>query len=310
MSQGALLLAGGVASCGAVLVLAGLSKLQRGVRGTGGGTDGGTAIRRVLRMPRRRWRHAEMAAGALECLTGTVVCAGLYPVAGGAAMATLGAVFCVLLGYARIKRVPGGCGCMNWRKGAAPEPVTWRAIARSALLLAAGAAAAVAGTSGANSAGASAFHRTWFGPGVPATAASAFHHAWFYAGVLAGALIFVLLSTRLLARTPVCHRRLWRPARAALRALAEHETFAAMAASAGPFGSMAAYRRDGCTEEFWLTPAAGPPAAAVMFRISYPAPDAPPAVHASLQDAPATAAGQPPRMISVPQALATAPSSH
>ncbi|MGH3155920.1 MAG: MauE/DoxX family redox-associated membrane protein [Streptosporangiaceae bacterium] len=284
MSQGALLLAGYVASSGAVLVLAGLSKLYRGVRGI----DGGTAIRRALRMPRRRWRRAEMAVGGLECLTGTAVCAGVYPVAGGAAMAALGAVFCVLLGYARIKRVPGGCGCMNWRKATAAAAVTWRAIARGGLLLGAGVAAAIAGT----------------------TRASGIHHAWFDAGILAGSLIFVLLSTRLVARTPVCHRRLWRPARATLRVLAAHETFAAMAASAGPFGSVAGYRRDGCTEEFWLTPATGSGGTepggtgAVMFRVSYPAPDAPPAVHASLQDVRAMTAGRPPRMISVPNALA------
>jgi hypothetical protein len=291
MSQGALLLAGCVASCGAVLVLAGLSKIYRGLRGI----DGDSAIRRALRMPRRRWRHAEMTVGGLECLTGMVVCAGLYPVAGGAAMAALGAVFCALLGYARVTRAVGGCACMNWRKTAGPAAgtVTWRATARSGMLLGAGVAGAVTG----------------------ATRTGAFDRAWFGAGVLAGGLIFVLLSTRLAVRTPVCHRRLWRPARAALRLLAAHETFAAMAASAGPFRPVAGYRRDGCTEEFWLTPAAWPGPGpggtrAVVFRVSYPVPGAPAAVHASLQDVQAMAAGRPPRMISAPDALATGLSNH
>ena len=287
MSQGALLLAGFVASCGAVLVLAGLSKLYRGVRGI----EGGTAIRRLLRMPRRQWRRVELAAAGLEFLTGTVVCARVYPVAGGVVMAALGAVFCAVLGYTRIKRVPGDCGCLNWRKAAAMSAgtVTWRAIARGGLVLGAGVADAIAGSTGA----------------------SAFHRAWFDAGVLAGVVTFVLLSAPLVTRTPVCHRRLWRPARAALRMLATHETFAAMAASAGPFGSLAGYRRAGCTEEFWLTPAPGSGGTrAVIFRISYPVPDGAPAVHATMQDMSATAAGHPPRMISVRDALAAGSSNH
>jgi hypothetical protein len=282
VSPGALLVAGGAASCGAVLVAAGLSKLYRGVRGI----EGGTAIRRVLRLPRRWWRRTEMAAGALECLTGTLVCAGLHPVLGGAAMAALGAVFCVLLGYVRIRRVPGSCGCLNWRKPAAGT-VTWRAIARSGLLVAGGITDAVVVTSGAG----------WVG---------AFGQAWFDAGVLAGGLIFVLLGTLPVVRTPVCHRRLWRPARATLRALAGHETFAAMAAAAGPFGSLAGYRRDGCTEEFWLAAPAPPgpaPAAGhgrvrvVVFEVNYPAPGAPPAVHASIRTVREKATDWPTRMI-------------
>jgi hypothetical protein len=287
ISQGALLLAGCVVSCGAVLVMAGLSKMYRGVRGTGGGT----AIRRALRVPRRQWRRAEMAAGGLECLTGALVCAGVYPVLGGAAMATLGAVFCVLLGYIRIKRVPGGCGCISWRKTAATAAgtVTWRAITRSGMLLGAGLADAVAVTD----------------------EAGAFHRAWFDAGILAGGLILMLLSTRLVARTPICHRHLWRPARAALHALAAHETFAAMAAAAGPFGPVAGYRRDGCTEEFWLTPMAGHGGTrAVVFRVSYPAPGAPPAVHASLQDLRAVTAGRPSRTIRARDTLPARPSNH
>ncbi|HEY1913954.1 MAG TPA: MauE/DoxX family redox-associated membrane protein [Streptosporangiaceae bacterium] len=270
------LLAGCVVSCGVVLVVAGLSKVYRGARGI----DSGAAVRRVLRMPRRRWARVSIAVGSLECLVGALVCAGVYPVFAGAAMGVLGAVFCVLLGYVRIKRVPGDCGCIGWRRSAAAADagavVTWRTIARSGLLLGAGVVEAVA---------------------VPA---GDFHHAWYDAGILAGCLVQVLLTLRRTVRTPVCHRRLWRPARAALKELAAHETFAAMAASAGPFGPRAGYRRDGCTEEFWLKPAEAPAesaspaspaspagaagAKAVVFQVNYPVPGAPPAVHASLQD--------------------------
>jgi hypothetical protein len=286
MSQGGLLLAGCVVCCGAVLVLAGLSKLQRGVRGI----DGGAAIRRALRMPRRRWRRAELAIGGVECLTGALVCTGVRPVAASAAMAALGATSCVLLLYIYKKRFPGDCGCLTWRKTVAAEKVTWRAIARAAMVLGAGTGGAVAGTA----------------------SAGAFRHPWFYPGVAAAALVFVLLSTRLMARTPVCHRRLWRPARAGLRALAAHDTFAAMAASAGPFADVAGYRRDGCTEEFWLSPVGGPGGAraggpgrprAAVFRVSYPAPDGPPAVHASLRDARAMDAGWPSRAMRVRESL-------
>jgi hypothetical protein len=183
-------------------------------------------------------------------------------------MAALGTVFCVLLGYIRIKRVPGDCGCIGWRRSPATAAgtVTLRAIGRSAMLLGGGVFEAVA---------------------VPGRA-GAFHSAWYDAGILAGCLIQVLLSLRLAVRTPVCHRRLWRPARAALKELTAHEAFAAMAASAGPFGPLAGYRRDGCTEEFWLKPAAGPAGPvgtrAVVFVVDYPVPGAPPAVHASVQD--------------------------
>ncbi len=62
--------AGYVASCGAVLVVAGASKLYRSARGV----DGATAIRRALRMPRHQWRRAELAVGATEFAMGMFVC--------------------------------------------------------------------------------------------------------------------------------------------------------------------------------------------------------------------------------------------
>ena len=198
-------------------------------------------------MPRRRWRRAELAAGGLECATGMLVCSGTHPALGGTGMAALASVFCVLLGYMRIKRVPGGCGCIRWRPApeTTPEAVTWRVMARSGMLFGAG----IAGTI------------------VPADVTGASHRAWFAAGILAGGTVLILLSVSMPVLTPVCRRPLWRQMRATLRALAGHETFAAMAASAGPFGPVARYRRTGCTDEFWFTPAAGRGSQAVVFRV-------------------------------------------
>src|ERR1700757_505582 len=97
---------GCAASCGAVLVVAGASKLYRGMRGL----DDMTAIRRALRMSRRQWRLFGLIAGATECVVGAVVCSGAYPVLSGASLAALGAVFCALLAYVLVKQVPGDCG--------------------------------------------------------------------------------------------------------------------------------------------------------------------------------------------------------
>jgi hypothetical protein len=277
-SGASLFLAGCVASCGALLVVAGVSKLQRAARGV----PDASAVRRALGVTKRRWRRVETAAGALECAAGAVVCAGVYPAAGGAAMAGLGAGFCVLLGYARAKRVPGGCGCIQWNAAparaagmvsgqAAAGMVSGREMARGALV-------AVAGVGGA------VFLRG---------EAGAFGRPWFWAGVAAGGAVLILLSTRTLPRTPVCRRPVWFPARAALRALAGHGVFEAMAESAGPFGPVVRYRRAGCSEEFWFTPL--PPAPgqvgrgprAVVFQARYAAPGGGLAVQASVRNAPA-----------------------
>jgi hypothetical protein len=253
------IIAGCVVSCGAVLVVAGASKLYRGVRGV----DGATAIRRALHMPRRQWKRLELAAGGVECALGVLVCSQTHPVVGGGGLASSGAAFCALLGYVRIARIPGDCGCIKWR---GPESraatVTWRAIARSGMLFAAGVAAMV----------------------FPADAAGASYRGWFTGGMIAGATVLVALSIRGPVRTPVCRRPLWRPVRVTLRALASHETFAAMAASAGPFGPQARYRRTGCTDEFWFTSAAGPGHQAVVFHVSRAASGGRLAVHASLRD--------------------------
>ena len=111
--------AGYVASCGAVLVVAGASKLHHGA----GGMGGGAAMRRVLRMPQHWWKRAELAVGAAEIAMGALVWSGTSPVLGGAGLASFGAVFCLLLGYVRVKRIPGECGCIRWRP--VPETATW-----------------------------------------------------------------------------------------------------------------------------------------------------------------------------------------
>ena len=253
--------AGCAESCGALLALAGASKLYRGVRGVAGSSG----IRRALRMTRRRWRRAEMAAGGLECAVGLVVCARLAPLPGGVAMAALGAGFCALLGYARVKRVPGGCGCIQWRSAPATSAaaVSSREIARGAVLSVAGAAEAVAAA------------------GQP----SAVDRGWFGAGVLAAAAVLALLSVSWPPRTPVCGRPVWLPARATLRTLTGHAVFAAMAESAGPFGPVARHSRDGCADEFWFPVAAEDgEGRAVVFEVQHQRPGGNPAVRASRRE--------------------------
>jgi hypothetical protein len=68
-------ISGCAVSCGAVIALAGASKLYRGIRGL----DDMTAIRRALRMPRRQWRLFGLTTGGTECVVGAVVCSGAHP---------------------------------------------------------------------------------------------------------------------------------------------------------------------------------------------------------------------------------------
>ena len=163
-------ISGCAVSCGAFLAVAGASKLYRGIRGL----DDMTAIRRALRMPRRQWRLFGLAAGGAECVTGAVVCSGAYPVLGGASLAALGAVFCALLAYVLVKQIPGDCGCIRWRTATetAAEALTWRAVARSGMLLGVGIAYMV----------------------VSADATNAPRQYWFGGGVVAGVAVLVLLS--------------------------------------------------------------------------------------------------------------------
>jgi Methylamine utilisation protein MauE len=248
-------------SCGALLALAGTSKLYRGVRGVAGSS----AIRRALRLTKRRWRRVELAAGGFECAVGLVVCSRVAPLPGCAAMAMLGAGFCALLGYARKKRVSGNCGCIQWRPAPATsvQAVSRREIARAALLSAAGVAGAL-----------SAAHQ----PGAA-------DRGWFGAGMLAGAAAAVLLSVSGPPRTPVCRRRLWLPGRATLRALTRHTVFTAMAESAGPLGPVARHSREGCADEFWFpVPAEGGASRAVVFQVRHRGRGGNLAVHASLRE--------------------------
>jgi hypothetical protein len=263
--------------------VAGVSKLYRGIRGL----DEMTAIRRALRTPRRQWRLFSMTAGGVECVVGAVVCSGAYPMLGGASLAALGAVFCAVLAYVLVKQVPGGCGCIRWRTATetVAEATTWRALARSAMLLSVGVAYTV----------------------VSVGAANAPRPFWFGAGIAAGITALVLLSMSGPVRTPVCRRPIWRTTRTTLRALASHEMFAAMADSAGPFGPVARYRRTGCTDEFWFTALTGQGGQAVVFRVHRTAPGARLAVHASLRDPRTPGTSWPARTVSVADVLTEIP---
>ena len=285
-SGASLFVAGCVASCGVLLVVAGASKLYRAARQV----PDASAVRRALGVTRRRWRPVQVAAGVLECVAGALVCAGVLPVLGGAVMAAAGAGFCVLLGYAMARRVPGGCGCIQWRTAPpAAETVSWREIARAALV-------AIAGVGGA------VFLRD---------EAGAFGRPWFSAGVLTGGGVLMLLGARTLPRTPVCRRPLWFPARATLRALAGNAVFEAVAESAGPFGPVVRYRRAGCGEEYWFTPLSAPAderggggRRAVVFHVRHAAPGGELAVQASVRDAPGIPEGAVMRSLAVSVAVA------
>ena len=272
-------ISGCVVSCGAVLVVAGASKLYRGTRNL----DDMTAIRRALRMPRRQWRLFGLAAGGVECVTGALVCSGAYPVLGGASMAALGAVFCVLLAYVLVKQIPGGCGCIRWRTAldTAAEAVTWRAVARSGMLFGLGIAYII----------------------VSADATGAHRWDWFGGGAVVSGAVLMLLSMHVPVRTPVCRRPLWRQTRSTLHVLASHEMFAAMAASAGPFEPVAQYRRAGCTDEFWFTAVNGQDRQAVVFQVHQATPGAGLAVHTSLRDARTPGTSWPTRAITVADVL-------
>ncbi len=67
-------------------------------------------------MPRRQWRLFGLTAGGAEWGSGAVVCCGAHPVLGGVSLTASGAAFCVLLAHVLVKQVPGGCGCISWRK--------------------------------------------------------------------------------------------------------------------------------------------------------------------------------------------------
>ena len=104
---------------------------------------------------------------------------------------------------------------------------------------------------------------------------------------------------RMPVRARICRRPLRQiGVRATLRVLAGHEMFAAMTASAGPFGPVARYRRTGCTDEFWFSAAAGQ-GQAVVFQVSHAAPSGRLAVHVSLRDGRTPGSTWPARAVSV-----------
>jgi hypothetical protein len=186
-----------------------------------------------------------------------------------------------------VKRVPGGCGCIRWgaTAEAAADSASWRSVARGALLFAAGAADAAEAL-------------------VRADAAAASQRGWFMAGIITGGIVLVGLSVRMPVRTPFCRRPLLRRTQAMLGALAGYETFAAMAASAGPFSPVVRHRRTGCSDEFWFTPADGQASQAVIFRVNHSVHSPLPAVHISLWDGRAPALSWPDRTVTMSGRLA------
>jgi hypothetical protein len=243
LAMAPLLLAGAVMGTAALLVVAGSAKVYRSRR-----VPDGDAIQAALRVGPARWRWVVLATGTVEILTGAAVLAGGHPAVAGVAMAAQGAIFSVALGYVRWARIPGKCGCVL---PSAEERITWRAGCRAGFVLGAGVVGATVRLDLPPP-------RTWSGAAVVAVGA----------GVL-----FVLVGADQPMRTPVCHRRWWRPMRDTVDGLVRHRIFAAMAAGAGPFDEVFGYRRSGCVEEFWFRPAAPPrPDGTVAFRVTRPGP--------------------------------------
>lgn len=229
---------GFIASCGAFLAVAGAGKGYASVRGR----DGGDAVRRALHLRRGQWRVLAAVAAVAECCAGGAVCAGIRPAPASAVLGMLGVVFCIVLGYARFRRVPGGCGCLGWAAG--DHAVGPRAISRAGLLAGAGLLGAL----------------------IPPFPPGDLSQPWFYAGLTLGAGALTALSTGTRLRTWGCRRPLWRPRAATAAALADSGVFQAVAAAAGPFAK-AAYRRDGCVDEFVFEPESGA-GSRVVFRVS------------------------------------------
>lgn len=245
-----LILSGVVLSCGALLVLSGAAKLYRAARrssGAGNKTDSDSAIRAALRISPRRWRQVEPAAGLAETATGAAVCAALHPVAAGAALAALGAIFSSLLAQARRTKAPGGCSCVRRSKNT-DAAITWPVQARAALLLAAGVVEAL----------------VRLPRPTPLTGADA--------AVAVAAISTLILMLRAEGPWHVgsCRFRIPSRPRATAKALMKHGVFEAMADAAGPFAAGFAHRRDGCVDEFRFTalPRPGRTARTVAFRVS------------------------------------------
>jgi hypothetical protein len=236
------LLEGAVFSAGGLLIVAGLGKLRNFVR-----PDSDSAVRRALGISRRRWRLVEAGSGALECITGTAVCAGWFQRVSGIAMAAEGAVFCSVLAFTMRSGLRGGCNCMGWRRTAAP--ITWRTVARAGWLVATGAIDAT-------------FVRT---------ADSHTEWLWVAAGVVSGGVALILLSMNWPPRTPICHRPLWKAAGKVANALMETPVFQAAENANGPFRKEFVHRRQRCVDEFSFSMEGAQPTAddAMVFRVRF-----------------------------------------
>jgi hypothetical protein len=243
----ALILSGAVLACGGLFVLSGAAKLYRAARRT---DVSGSAIRESLRISPRRWRWVETAAGVVEAATGVAVCVAFDPVVAGAALATQGAIFSVLLAYARRAKASGGCSCIRSSKD--PDKlVAWPVQARAAWLLVAGVVEALVR-----------LPRPAVGTGD---------------GLIIG---FVGLSTLLLMlaaeaswQSPRCNLPIPLRPRNTARVLMRHGVYAAMADAVGPFVEDFSYHREGCVEVFQFAATARPGRAdrTVAFRVSRPA---------------------------------------
>ncbi|MCL2583854.1 MAG: hypothetical protein FWE35_15530 [Streptosporangiales bacterium] len=221
----AALIFGAEASCGLLFVVAGSGKASQAARGR----ESDTALRRLLRVPSRRWRWVEFGTGIVEIATAVAV--AFWPVIAGAVMAALGVVFCGLLWRVKAAGIPGGCNCLGARRYAA-EGVGVRDIIRAGLLAVTGVAAGV--TLG------------WDGEPFGLS---------MVAGFAVVSLVLVALSMPPVRRA--CNRPLLSPVSGTLKALTGHILYQSMSASAGPFASEAGYRRAGCDDEFWFVPRAG-----------------------------------------------------
>lgn len=230
--------AGAEASCGLLFVVTGGGKAYHAARGA----ESDTAIRRVLRVPVRRWRWVEFATGVVELATAAAVL--VWPVLAGAVMALLGTVFCGLLWYVKAAGIPGGCNCLGGGRRYAADSVGVRDIIRAAVLAATGAAGAVALMRSHDPFGMRI--ALWGG----------------FAGVSA---VLVALSVPRPRRA--CNRPLLSPVRGTLRALTANLVYQAMAASAGPFSPEVRHRRAGCDDEFWFVPEDG--GTPVVFAVAH-----------------------------------------
>ena len=234
----------------------------RQLRGAARRGRGGEGMRRrALRVPRPAWRPVQVAAAVVEVTTGGHVCAGAYPVTSGVLLAALGVTFCALLGYARHRRVAGGCGCLGGGS-ARQQVITWREIARAGVLACAGVVLAAGPPAGEH--------------GLARLSAPS-----FYAGFLAAAAVLAALTvtSRPRLRGRRCHRPLWRPVRAGAREVASSAVFRAMAQSVGQFDPAVGHQRVGCTDEYWFTPVGGAQRV-VKFSVSHRPGGAAPAIHA------------------------------